>query len=66
MEPKVESIIHAENLTAEERAKFNKPVISIEQIIEILKNGTNGKTVLLLKRDNPDENVEIEYRKVVK
>lgn len=66
MEPKVWSIVHKENLTAEERSKFNKPALTIEQIIEILKNGTNGKTVLLLKRDNPDENVEIEYRKIVK
>ncbi len=65
MGSKIKGVVHKENLTAEERAGFNQEA-DLQYIIEMLKNGTSGKTVLISKRDNPDENVEIEYKKIAK
>jgi len=58
-----EAVIHAENIGTEERAKFTKPIKTLEEIISLLKGETPGRRVLLKKRDTPDDNVVVEYRK---
>ena len=60
-----ESILHASNIGEEERAKFTER-LSLEEIIDVLKNGSNGRKFLIKKVDNPDDNVVIEYKQVSK
>ena len=46
-----ESILHASNIREEERAKFTRR-LSFEEIMDVLKNGSNGRKLLIKKADN--------------
>lgn len=58
---KIKAVIHGKNLTEEERAKFNRP-LSFEEIVKALNEGSGGP-ILMSRRDNPDDNVSVEYVK---
>lgn len=58
---KTKAVIHGKNLTEEERKKFNK-TMSLEELIKALKDGSSGQ-ILMSRRDNPDDNVAVEYVK---
>ena len=60
-----ESSLHASNIGEEERAKFTRR-LSLEEIMDVLKNGSDGRKLLIKKADNPDDNVVVEYKKVSK
>ncbi|OGG73312.1 hypothetical protein A3A38_01310 [Candidatus Kaiserbacteria bacterium RIFCSPLOWO2_01_FULL_53_17] len=60
---KVVSILRGKNLTAEQRMRFNGEM-SPEKLIEILKNGGHGLEILISRREDPDDNVAVEYVKV--
>ncbi|OGG51627.1 hypothetical protein A3C18_03210 [Candidatus Kaiserbacteria bacterium RIFCSPHIGHO2_02_FULL_54_11b] len=60
---KIECISHGSKLTKEERAHFNRKVTT-EEFMEVLRNGASGRVFLMSRRDNPDDNVVVEYVKV--
>ena len=60
--PKVEAVIHRENLTEEERAKFNH-TLTINEIIKALREGSNGCPILVTRKDKPGDNILVEYKK---
>ena len=61
-ERKVTAVIHAENVDAEQRRRFNRE-LTVDEIIQILQNGSGGRPLLLKKRAKEDENVVVEYKK---
>ena len=60
---RVEAVIHGKNLTAEQRAKYTRRITTMEELVQLFQEGSGGRTLLLKKRDNPDDNALVEYRK---
>lgn len=61
-ESRIKAIIHGERVGPEKRASFTR-TLTIEEVRQILINGSSGRKLLLTKKDDPDDNVVIEYQK---
>jgi lauroyl/myristoyl acyltransferase len=59
--PKVKAIIHGVRVGPEEQAHFSRR-LTVEEIIEVLQNGSAGK-LLFSKTENREDNVVVEYHK---
>ena len=56
-----EAVIHGVNVDKIEQAKFDKS-LTFEEIKQLILSGSQGKKVLLSKKEDPDENVVVEYK----
>ncbi len=61
-EPKVDAVVHAENIGSEERTRFRRKMTP-EQLREILLNGGDGVKILISMKEDPDKNVVMEYKR---